>query len=98
MFKWLKSLFGEWVMQRSYRDGEDLTQDELAYIAKNLSCPDCHFGGLTEGPSGGLSVNRYCVNPECGSRFNDQFVFGWQRISDASPNKPAATASTGPYR
>lgn len=34
-------------------------------------CPDCTGdGGFYQGPSGGISTNIYCCNPECRSAFN----------------------------
>jgi len=73
---------------RTNKNGERLTPDELSFISRsNGRCPDCYFGELIEGPHGGLSINMYCANPDCGSRFNDTGPFGWDRISDASPKR-----------
>lgn len=87
-------------MQRSTRDREKLTEDEMGviYAKGETHCPDCDVGPVIEGPSGGLSINRYCINPKCGSRFNDIGPFGWERISNARPNVLQETPSTTPYR
>jgi hypothetical protein len=88
-------------MNRSTKDREKLTEDEMQIIREKGedTCPDCTTGPVVEGPSGGLSINRYCINPDCGSRFNDMGPFGWERISDRSPNKPSeAPWSPYPYR
>jgi hypothetical protein len=91
-------------MKRTTKDRERLTDDELAFIVESAkagqpACPDCGRAPLLEGPSGGLSVNVYCGNDECGSRFNDMGAFGWERITDASPNRPPEDGlKEGPYR
>lgn len=86
-------------MNRSTKDREKLTEDEMKVVYDKENCPDCEVGPLVEGPSGGLSINRYCINKDCGSRFNDMGPFGWERISARSPNKPPeAPWSPYPYR
>lgn len=88
-------------MNRSTKDREKLTDDEMQIILSKgeRHCPDCDTENVVEGPSGGLSINRYCLNPECGSRFNDMGPFGWERITDAKPNAPKETPwSPYPYR
>lgn len=47
----------------------NLDGDELA-AAREGACPDCGSGPLLNGPRGGMSINRYCPNPACGSWFN----------------------------
>ena len=79
------------VIKRSSKHGEDLTHYEKKFIETSLKCPDCETGGLDEGPHGGNSVNYFCNNKECGSKFNLSFFgkklwFG-ERISDAQPLK-----------
>lgn len=74
------------LVQRTTEDRERLTDDELALVYETSHCPDCNVGELLEGPSGGLSINRYCTNTDCGSRFNDD-MFGWERISAARPSR-----------
>lgn len=46
-----------------------LTEDEVRFIWAHAQCPYCH-SMIFEGPTGGLSVNVFCGNPECNSRFN----------------------------
>jgi hypothetical protein len=79
------------------KKGESCTEEESKMVGSHL-CPDCG-GPLYDGPCGGLSINMYCGNQKCGSRFNEMGPFGSDRISDASPNRPQEPlASTGPYR
>lgn len=86
-------------MLRSTKDREKLTEDEMKLLRATECCPDCGTGKLGEGPHGGLSINWYCLEPKCGSRFNDMGPFGWERISDPSPNKPTEYPwSPYPYR
>lgn len=78
-------------MNRTSKNREKLTSDELEFILSHEvngapACPDCEIGPLAEGPCGGLAINP------CGSRFNDTFVFGWDRISDASPLRPVVAS------
>lgn len=47
----------------------DLTQEQVEFMWENSQCPYCH-SSLFEGPSGGLSMNMFCGNPDCDSRFN----------------------------
>ena len=88
-------------MKRSKNNGERLTEDELKFIyeraeAAQPECPDCGCGHLCAGPTGGMSINRQCNNPTCGSRFNDMGPLGWDRISDPMPDRP--NFAEGPYR
>lgn len=48
----------------------EMTQEErlFAYSAPDYRCCFCGTVGLTEGPRGGMSMNRGCVG--CGARFN----------------------------
>jgi len=49
----------------------NLVADQIAYIHENMECPYCRSGhGLFEGPRGGASLNLFCGNPDCDSRFN----------------------------
>lgn len=49
----------------------DLPDDQLRYIHDASKCPYCKSKyGLWEGPRGGASVNMFCGNPDCNSRFN----------------------------
>ncbi len=68
--------------KRSYKDNDELSDDEKRYISEtNGKCPDCTDGELLEGPSGGMNTNYLCK--KCGSKFNLCLPFG-QRISDSS--------------
>lgn len=62
----------------------DCTSRETRAVQDRRICPDCG-SPLTEGPHGGMSVNWYCINVRCGSRFNDTGPFGVERI-DPMPN------------
>jgi hypothetical protein len=49
----------------------DLPEDQLRYIHDANKCPYCKSAhGLYQGPRGGASVNVFCGNPDCDSRFN----------------------------
>ncbi|RUW56833.1 hypothetical protein [Mesorhizobium sp. M8A.F.Ca.ET.021.01.1.1] len=49
----------------------DLPEDQLRYIHDASKCPYCKSKyGLYEGPRGGASINLFCGNPDCDSRFN----------------------------
>lgn len=49
----------------------DLPEDQLRYIYEKRECPYCRSGkGLYNGPQGGASINMFCGNPDCDSRFN----------------------------
>jgi len=50
-------------------------------------CPDCGGDKFLKGPEGGNCINFKCANPECGSEFNDMWVFGFERISEPQPDK-----------
>ena len=65
---------------------EKCSDEEHKSVAAH-TCPDCKEP-LIEGPHGGLSINYWCSNPQCGSGFNEMGPFGSQRISDASPRRP----------
>lgn len=58
-----------------------LDSEDTELVHKRRVCPDCR-NSLREGPHGGLSVNWYCVEPGCGSRFNDMGVFGVERLPE----------------
>ena len=72
-------------IERSSKEGEDLTDDERLLISKTKRCPDCG-GRLKEGPQGGMATN-YCCE-KCFSEFNltiiGRAVIG-ERISDRGP-------------
>lgn len=66
------------MMTHNLRDGSVIPTKETdagklwATIASNR-CPDCGDGGggvFWEGPSGGMSTNIECINPNCKARFN----------------------------
>lgn len=86
-------------MQRTTKDGEKLTDDEVARLIAG-HCPDCEGDKLIEGPHGGLSINVYCGNDvSCGSKFNFMGPFGVERISAAKPNHVRLPQETfTPYR
>lgn len=69
---------------RTTRERERCTMEEESLI-RDGNCPDC-AGDLVEGPHGGLSVNWYCSNKYCGSRFNVAGPLLVERITDARPN------------
>jgi hypothetical protein len=49
----------------------DLPEDQLRYIYEKNECLFCRSGkGMYEGPRGGASINMFCGNPDCDSRFN----------------------------
>jgi hypothetical protein len=49
----------------------DMPEDQLRYIHDASKCPYCKSKhGLYNGPRGGASVNVFCGNPDCDSRFN----------------------------
>lgn len=56
-------------------------------------CPDCGEGNFLYGPSGGVSQNVECANPNCGSRFNLAMLPGGpylqDRISEPHPRRPS---------
>jgi hypothetical protein len=76
----------EKTMHRTSLRGAKLSDREAAIVYKS-TCPDCGHHPLAEGPHGGLSVNVYCHNEECGSCFNMMDIFGVERISIASPKR-----------
>jgi hypothetical protein len=47
----------------------DLPEDAVKFMQETSCCPFCGFM-LFEGPSGGMTVNAFCGDPECNSRFN----------------------------
>ena len=92
-------------MSQTYMDRDRCTDAESSMIAMDR-CPDCK-GRLVDGPCGGGSINKYCINDNCGSRFNDMSPFNAERISPRSPNRRAepqahpvvaAPPEEGPYR
>lgn len=74
------------VIKRSFKKSEKLTDYEKELLERSKMCPDCEVGRLKEGPAGGMSVNCYCNNVECGSGFNLSFygdkLFTAERITD----------------
>ena len=80
---------------------ENLTEWELEQFWGG-ACPDCGKEKLIEGPCGGASINIYCRNIACESKFNDMCPFGVERITDRSPNKNVAHTKplhrVSPYR
>lgn len=60
----------------------ELTTKEISALNRNR-CPDCS-SQLMEGPHGGGSINHYCSQSGCGSKFN--LAVSWERISIPSPN------------
>jgi hypothetical protein len=60
-----------------------LTEKEVAALNRG-HCADCS-SSLVEGPSGGGSINYYCSQRGCGSKFN--LAVSWERISEPSPNE-----------
>lgn len=56
------------------------------------ACPDCGCTEFIDGPTGGVSQNVECSNPNCGSRFNLLLLPGGpylsERISPPSPKHP----------
>lgn len=49
----------------------DMPEDALRFIHDKGKCPYCKSEyGFYEGPRGGASVNIFCGNPDCNSRFN----------------------------
>jgi len=48
-----------------------LAESEIRHIHEKWTCPYCQSSyGLFEGPRGGASLNLFCGNPSCDSRFN----------------------------
>jgi hypothetical protein len=60
----------------SGRPLSEISQGKLGAIIQKNKCPDCGSKGFYEGPSGGVSTNIYCTNPECRSAFNYTNIFG----------------------
>lgn len=60
----------------------DLTDREYTVIFDNGVCPFCYKDEFYEGPSGGMSTNWFCANPDCGAGFNLTLIkgFGGQLI------------------
>ena len=52
----------------------------LEHVMLNGTCPDCQTGNFLEGPSGGMSTNVKCENPQCRSEFNLTVPFSIERI------------------
>jgi hypothetical protein len=85
--KWLVRLFVCKRIERSSREGEHLTPDECRLVFQTGRCPDCG-GGLSPGPSGGISRNCACLI--CSSEFNLTWLPGaviGERISDKGPRE-----------
>jgi len=88
--------------ERSFKDGDQLTEWEDNFLKEKALCPDCERGRLSKGPCGGGSQNLRC--DYCGSRFNFHGLFTTDRISDACPFKPEirsplpGTHRTGVFR
>lgn len=48
-----------------------LSPEQIDLIHDRALCPYCKSRhGLYEGPKGGASINLFCGNPDCDSRFN----------------------------
>ena len=86
MFDWFrrkpkpKPKFWHEITDRSTKDGQDLTDQEISIINATQRCPDCG-GEILTGPEGGSSLNIKCI--VCNSRFN--WCFGGlyaERISE----------------
>lgn len=80
------------IITRSTKNGEKLTAYERRFIEERMQCPDCEIGDLMEGPHGGMAVNCYCSNKDCGSKFNLTFLDSKtllfaDRISESQPEK-----------
>lgn len=59
-----------WQRPEDGRPG-DLAEDQIRHIHKTWTCPYCRSAyGLIEGPRGGASLNLFCGDPDCDSRFN----------------------------
>lgn len=71
---------------KTFFRGDMLTKEEVA-IFQTGQCPDCSAKELLAGPQGGFAQNVKCGNPECESLFNDEWAFGVERLSGASPLK-----------
>lgn len=71
---------------KTFFRGDKLTAEEIA-IFHTGCCPDCSVQDLLAGPQGGFAQNVKCGNPECESLFNDEWAFGIERLTDASPLK-----------
>lgn len=79
MFDWLLRMFPEFTKFDLYipprwtrpTDGGfvHLPDDMIRFMQEKMRCPYCK-SELYEGPSGGASVNMFCGNPDCNSRFN----------------------------
>lgn len=90
MFKWIHSLFGK--RRPTETNGGSITvnletgkqtptketpKGKLYDIIASNECPDCgKHDGFYEGPSGGMSINIKCANPECKAKFNVTPVIG----------------------
>lgn len=59
----------------------NLTEKETAALNRGRCC-DCS-SLLVDGPCGSGSMNYYCSQKGCGSRFN--MSMEWERISEPSP-------------
>jgi len=77
----------------------ELTQTELDSLLGGpyFVCPFCKSEHWIEGPSGGMSKNVYCGNPECGAGFNvmgpNPVNLGGQLIHPPKGGDPQETAS-----
>jgi hypothetical protein len=81
----------------THREGDKLDHDEVKLFYRGV-CPDCRRETLLQGPCGGGSINVKCGDAECGSRFNEMGPFGVERLSPASPLRPAEPVRAGRYR
>lgn len=69
----------------------NLTEPEIAHIHSSGTCPFCASPkGLAEGPRGGASINLFCRNVDCDSRFNVvDLKFGYVPVGQFTGACPA---------
>lgn len=73
-------------MNRTTEKSQSLSSEETG-LFRSGSCPDCLEQDLLAGPEGGFAQNVKCGNTNCGSLYNDMWVFGVERLTNASPLK-----------
>lgn len=71
----------------------NLTPEQALFLREHAACPYCH-SPIYEGPEGGLSVNVFCGNPDCDSRFN-VIMIGMVAFAGRSSATPAWGEFTG---
>lgn len=62
----------------------DLPDDAIKHIQHTGTCPYCD-SPLYEGPRGGMSVNLFCGNEKCDSRFNVAVGLPWGQFTGECP-------------